>query len=77
MSATVLWIKDHRAVFVLPDRQGTVVLLASRGPTPRIAHECTFESIADEASYARKISTRFGCSIVAPPAADVSGEDAA
>lgn len=77
MSAAVLWMADHRAVFVLPDSQGTVVFLASRGPTPRIAHERSFVSTADAASYARDLSTRFGCSIVAPPAADASGEDAA
>lgn len=78
MSATVLHLSDYRAVFVLPEGTGTVVFLASRGSPPKIAHERRFDALASAMGIARELSTRFGCSIIAPrPAAIASGEDAA
>jgi hypothetical protein len=62
---------------VLPGRDGTAVFMATRGKVPKLAHERTFSHGSDPLSYARQLSTRFGCSIIAPPAAIASSEDAA
>jgi len=62
---------------MLPDHSGTAVFLASRGPSPRIAHERVFGNRADAATYAAAISNRFGCSIVGMLSGPVNDEEAA
>ena len=65
MSATVFSMSDYRMVFVLPDRLGTVVFLASRGRgQPRIANERTFADPDDADAFAEHLSHYFGCKIV-------------
>jgi hypothetical protein len=76
MTAAVLRLSDHRAVFVLPDCAGTVVLLASRGPVPRISLERKIADPDEAAEYARGLSKKYECSIIGP-VADASGEDVA
>ena len=73
MSAAVLSMSDHRAVFVLLGVDGTAVFLASRGPRPRIAYEIDFTDSEGAAAYAQTLALRFGCRIVG--IADESGED--
>jgi hypothetical protein len=80
MSATVLSMSDHRAVFVLPEVSGgTVVFLASRARSPDFAHRLPFGAGEEEAAatYARGLALRFGCSIVGVMNADAGGEDVA
>lgn len=65
MTATVFSMSDYRMVFVLPDRLGTVVFLASRGcRKPRIAHERTFADPDAADAFAEELSRHFGCNII-------------
>lgn len=75
MSAVVLSMSDHRAVFVLPGMDGTAVFLASRAPRPRIAHELNFTDDDAAAAYAQELAVRFGCCLVGR--SGESGEDVA
>ncbi|MBT2185552.1 hypothetical protein [Sphingobium nicotianae] len=77
MEATVLHLADHRAVFVLPEQGGTVVFLASRGRTPRLAHENRFNQRADAETFARGLAQHFGCSIIGMSSAPADDEVAA
>lgn len=77
MGATVLHMAVHRAVFILPDDSGTVVFLASRGPSPRIAHEKKFVERSDAETYACSISEYFGCSTVGVLSGPLNKEEAA
>ena len=72
MNATVLALSDHRAVFILPEVAGTVVFLASRGPTPRIGHERRFDDLDTAMVYARSLTARFECAIVGPAAVSLT-----
>jgi hypothetical protein len=64
MTATVLHLADHRLVFVLPDKGSTVVFMASRGPTPRIAHERRFTDPAKASVYGRDLAATYGVNII-------------
>jgi hypothetical protein len=77
MEATVLHLADHRAVFVLPEQRGTVVFLASRGCTPRLAHESRFNHRADAETFALALAQHFGCSIVGMSSVPADDEVAA
>lgn len=64
MAATVLRMRDYRAIFALPDSCGTVaVFLASRG-NPRLAHERRFACGCDALSYADDLAERFDCAVI-------------
>jgi hypothetical protein len=64
MTGAVYAMSDHRAVFVLPQAGGAVVFIASRGPKPRIGHECWFADNKDAAIYANQLFQRFDCVVV-------------
>jgi hypothetical protein len=64
MTATVLHMRDYRAIFALPDPCGTVaVFLASRG-NPRLAHERRFTCGYDALIYADQLASRFDCAVI-------------
>lgn len=72
----VITLADYRAVFLLPEGDGWTVFLATRGRTPRIAHERSMTDLASARAYAADLVATFGCRVLGATLAFQS-EDAA
>jgi hypothetical protein len=70
MSGNVIRLGFYRAVFVLLERAGVTVLMASQGsPKVRIAHERHFSEPEPALKYAQELAKSFDCRVTGAGAA--------
>jgi hypothetical protein len=64
VTARILYMRDYRAVFVLPGISGINVFMASGGRPPRIAHERTFDHPARAEAHANQLAAAYDCDVI-------------
>jgi hypothetical protein len=64
VTARIIYMRDYRAVFVLPGVSGISVFMASRGRPPRIAHERVFAQPTDAETYAEQLAAAYDCDVI-------------